>query len=483
MKKINLLLLATLLAGSLAAQTTVFHWQMSGTSAPVAGTALTATGGTIMPGTTDSGKSFTVESVAYVTGTPADMQALNGKGVKFGSNALFFTLNPADGVTFQAGDTIMICGYLPWKVSSSSEQTGDLTSNIATGADKNNYTVGKAVLATDAEVIYLSRAQGSSTAISAIKIVRPAPATEPWLTLSATEVELAVTPFAASDEAKVTLKGGNLTAGTYTLTVPNVAGLTVEPASVTVAADGTVNQDITLTYTSTVDVPEATAKVSVTIDELPAELTITYSARTTAYTQTTVSDSTTWDWSKAGVTEILLDSTSTPSLLDTIILANHPDIYNGGEFRSEALEVCGQYLVRDNKYFQGGYISFIAEKKGTVQVTFSNTGNRDANKGLGRVLHINGVATNDSTLTTKTLTVSAPVEVPAGQVTITSQMPSEPGINQFLRVYSITYVPEETGTALEQNSLFVPATKVIRNGQLLIIREGKTYTVQGVEVE
>ena len=144
MKKINLLLLATLLAGSLAAQTTVFHWQMSGTSAPVAGTALTATGGTIMPGTTDSGKSFTVESVAYVTGTPADMQALNGKGVKFGSNALFFTLNPADGVTFQAGDTIMICGYLPWKVSSSSEQTGDLTSNIATGADKNNYTVGKA---------------------------------------------------------------------------------------------------------------------------------------------------------------------------------------------------------------------------------------------------------------------------------------------------------------------------------------------------
>ena len=310
-----------------------------------------------------------------------------------------------------------------------------------------------------------------------------APATEPWLTLSATEVELAVTPFAASDEETVTLKGGNLTAGTYTLTVPNVAGLTVAPTSVTVAADGTVNQEITLTYTSTVDVPEATAKVSVTINELPAELTITYSARTTAYTQTTVSDSTTWDWTKAGSTEIKLDSTSTPSLLDTILLANVPGIYNGADFRSDALKVCGQYLVRDSKFFQGGYISFIAEKKGTVQVTFSNTGNRDANKGQGRVLYINDVATNDSTLTTKTLTVSAPVEVPAGQVTITSQMPSEPGISQYLRVYSITYVPEETGTALEQNSLFIPATKVIRNGQLLIIREGKTYTVQGVEVE
>ena len=376
----------------------------------------------------------------------------------------------------------MICGYLPWKVSSSSEQTGDLTSNIETGADKNSYTVGKAVLATDAEVIYLSRAKGNSTAISAIKIVRPAPATEPWLTLSATEVELAVTPFAASDEAKVTLKGGNLTAGTYTLTVPNVAGLTVEPASVTVAADGTVNQDIKLTYTSTVDVPEATDKVSVTIDKLPAELTITYSARTTAYTQTTVSDSTTWDWTKAGIDVIELDSTSTPSRLDTILLANVRGIYNGAAFRSDALMVRGQYLVRDSQYFQGDYISFIAENKGTVQVTFSNTGTRDEKKGKGRVLYINGVATNDSTLTTDKID-SKPVEVPAGQVTITSQMPSEPGISQYLRVYSITYVPQETGTALEQNSLFVPATKVIRNGQLLIIRDGKTYTMQGVEVE
>lgn len=480
MKKFNLLLLATLLAGSLAAQTTVFHWQMSGTSAPVAGTALTATGGTIMPGTTDSGKSFSVESVAYVTGTPADMQALNGKGVKFGANALFFTLHPADGVTFQAGDTIMICGYLPWKVSSSSEQTGDLTSNIETGADKNSYTVGKAVLATDAEVIYLSRAKGNSTAISAIKIVRPAPATEPWLTLSATEVELAVTPFAASDEETVTLKGGNLTAGTYTLTVPNVAGLTVEPASVTVAADGTVNQDIKLTYTSTVDVPEATAKVSVTINKLPAELTITYSARTTAYTQTTVSDSTTWDWTKAGIAEIKLDSTSTPSLLDTIILANVQGIYNGADFRSDALEVCGQYLVRDGKFFQGVYISFNAERKGFVTVNYSNTAGNAA-----RSLVVNG--TKDAAVSsadTKTVQTSSKMSVNAGKVVIMfAETADNTNETKYARVYSITYVPEETGTALEQNSLFVPATKVIRNGQLLIIREGKTYTVQGVEVE
>ena len=42
---------------------------------------------------------------------------------------------------------------------------------------------------------------------------------------------------------------------------------------------------------------------------------------------------------------------------------------------------------------------------------------------------------------------------------------------------------EPIGSALDQTQVEAKATKVIRNGQLLIIREGKTYTVQGVEVE
>ena len=39
------------------------------------------------------------------------------------------------------------------------------------------------------------------------------------------------------------------------------------------------------------------------------------------------------------------------------------------------------------------------------------------------------------------------------------------------------------GSAVEQAQVAVKAVKVLRDGQLLIIREGKTYTVQGVEVE
>lgn len=313
-----------------------------------------------------------------------------------------------------------------------------------------------------------------------------APKTEPWLTLSATEVELAVTPFAASDEAKVTLKGGNLTAGNYTLTVPNVAGLTVEPASVTVAAaDGTVNQDIKLTYTSTVDVPEATAKVSVTINELPAELTITYSARTTAYTQTTVSDSTTWDWSKAGATTIQFTDASVPSKSDTILLANVEGIVNDANFNSQALSVCGEYMFRidnDKKFFQGGYISFNAERKGFVTVNYSNTGANAA-----RSLVVNG--TKDAAVSsadTKTVQTSSKMSVNAGKVVIMfAETADDTNATKYARVYSVTYTVDKSGdigSSLNQAQVEAKAVKVIRDGQLLIIRDGKTYTAQGVEV-
>ena len=38
-------------------------------------------------------------------------------------------------------------------------------------------------------------------------------------------------------------------------------------------------------------------------------------------------------------------------------------------------------------------------------------------------------------------------------------------------------------TALEDHTVATPATKTLRNGQLLILRDGKTYTVQGQEVK
>ena len=48
-------------------------------------------------------------------------------------------------------------------------------------------------------------------------------------------------------------------------------------------------------------------------------------------------------------------------------------------------------------------------------------------------------------------------------------------------VYTVTV--KSGATAVENTAVAAPAMKVIRDGQLLIIREGKTYTAQGIEVQ
>ena len=48
-------------------------------------------------------------------------------------------------------------------------------------------------------------------------------------------------------------------------------------------------------------------------------------------------------------------------------------------------------------------------------------------------------------------------------------------------VYTVTV--KSGATAVENTAVAAPAVKVIRDGQLLIIRDGKTYTAQGVQVQ
>ena len=482
MKKINLLLLATLLAGTTMAQTNYHALEADETIYT-------------KPGILNALDWFDKPS-EYTTKTsqtmldPTDLT----KTVKLDTVVQVKKGNDKKVVAFNVTNCDSVCLF--YKNSSSSDKRGIRALVTAEGGTSQTFDseqagtdpayFGFALIGSESYKITIQGIQGEAGGdvnLGIIYLHKATPTTEPWLTLSATEVNLAVTPFAASDEETVTVKGGNLTAGTYTLTVPNVAGLTVEPASVTVAADGTVNQDIKLTYTSTVDVPEATAKVSVTINELPAELTITYSARTTAYTQTTVSDSTTWDWTKAGSGTMQLSSTTTPTKNDTILLANYDGITNDETFRSDALIVCGEYLVRDSKYFQGGYISFNAENKGFVTVKYSNTGGNAA-----RSLVVNGTKDDAvSSAESKTEVTSSKMSVNAGKVVIMfAETADTTNASKYARVYSITYTVDKSGdisTAFDQTQVEAKAMKVIRDGQLLIIRDGKTYTAQGVQVQ
>ena len=303
----------------------------------------------------------------------------------------------------------------------------------------------------------------------------------PVLEATKSALDFSLNAFETTKSATFTVSGYNLTGEASVSTLP--AGFTLDPTTLTIT-DGAVDQAFTLTYTAEAAVEASNANLVFTVGTTTVTIALTY-GKIAALTQTIVTDSTTWDWSKASATaEIKLTDTSIPSKNDTILLANVDGYVNDANFNSQALLVRGEYLIRESKFFQGDYISFNVEKAGTVKVEFSNTGNRTNAETETRYLYVNGAKTAAGSLKSDANVTSEEIAVPAGKVEITFMLPDETKGNQYGRVYKVTYrVKEDIGAALNQVQAEVKAVKVIRDGQLLIIREGKTYTAQGVELQ
>ena len=491
MKKIKLfsLVAAALFTGStMAADVTLFTTNFStadGWSTESIITSSQTTNTKVIKGTTISFKGYKTSDLTVAVG---ETEGADG--------TLTFTGN---NLSASAGDASAANYYMAIPVSNVNgtltvTTTGDATKWYYSYDDGNKGTiVGRAqasenrkftitgLINSDVTVYIGSNAKkmNSITFTTPEKIAT----TEPSLKFIEESVTLNVTPYTTTAVAELTLKGENLAEGTYNLTMPTVTGLTITPTSVTVAAEGTLNETITLSYTSDVNVEAASTKLALNIGELTASTTINYSANVDLLTQTIVTDSTTWDWSKAGATTIQFTDASVPTKNDTILLANVDGIANSEEFNSQALLVNGEYMIRDSKFFQGGYISFNAERKGFVTVNYSNTGGNAA-----RSLVVNG--TKDAAVSSadnKTEQTSSKMSVNAGKVVIMfAETADETNATKYARVYSITYTVDKSGdigAALNQVQAEVKAVKVIRDGQLLIIREGKTYTAQGVELQ
>jgi hypothetical protein len=161
--------------------------------------------------------------------------------------------------TFEAGDTVVV------------------TVTPAEGYHVVTVTAGNAVLEpVEGVYSFVMPAQDvtvSATFAETIIIV-------PTLAVDPASVNLKATAAEPADTAKVTFSGTHLTPGTYNLTIPNLAGLTVAPQSVTVAADSTLNAEVTIVYTSAVNVAAAATEISLAIDTLNAKVTINYGALT-----------------------------------------------------------------------------------------------------------------------------------------------------------------------------------------------------------
>jgi hypothetical protein len=193
--------------------------------------------------------------------------------------------------------------------------------------------------------------------------------------------------------------------------------------------------------------------------------------------QVDVTETTVWDWTKAGsVSTIQWTDKTSPAKNEEVLLANVDGINNSKDFNSQALLFSGEYPVRDGKYAQGAYIIFNAAVDGSVQVVFSNTGGGDRPK---RYIAVNGVVNTEVGSDTADKATSAKIDVKKGEVMIEGSFEEhEP---QYIRIYSITFTAGGA-TAIDNTEVEAKAVKVIRDGQMFIMKNGVLYNAQGAVV-
>ncbi len=477
MKKI--LTLTAAIISAMAMNAAAGSWQFSGGNAPAVNSSETGTNMKVEFLTSDAAKSFGNESAAYNAAVPADLKSKGSKGIKLGGNALYLKAYLTDGTSFKKGDTLHVCGYNPWKISSSDAHSGDVETSLATGTSKADYNVGKVVLAKDVDTLYLMRAAGSGTCIAAIKYAVFVDPGVPMLSADKEELDLQIGRTGeASKEASFTLSGIHLDGLTTNIEFPTHDGLTIDQNTLDVAVDGTLSQTFKVTYAPTVAEEEFNGKITITAGTISVEIALNCNVKA-KLVQASISESTTWDWTKAAaVTEIRLTDATTPKKNDTTLLANVDDVVNDENFNSQALLFAGEYIVRDGTYCQGTDLIFNTTVAGTLKIKYSNTGNNGT-----RYVLVNGAKIDGDPGSTSTTAHEASVAVKAGEVRIAAGVKAD-STREMLRFSVITFTKDDGGaTAIDNTDAAVKATKVLRDGQVLILRDGKFFNALGVEVK
>lgn len=253
-----------------------------------------------------------------------------------------------------------------------------------------------------------------------------------------------VTPLATKD---ITITGNNLS-GEASISFPTVDGLSISPSTIDVV-DGKVDAKLTVSYTSLEEVAETSAEMSISVGETKLNIPITYSSSAASTNIKPVSEATTWDFSKTGVTsEINLNSEGNPTTVDEFILSDATEyIKADATFDAEAIAVGA--VARFNKaYFQGKVIKIKTTVPGTITVKFSDTGSKAPRK--ERTVVVNGVSSSSKSNNTTAVTTED-IEVAAGEITINGAYVEDESI-QPLRFYSLTFTPLEVPTSITLNS-------------------------------
>ena len=261
-----------------------------------------------------------------------------------------------------------------------------------------------------------------------------ATADDPKLKLNASEVNLAAVPLYPKATATVTLTGVNIPDGDYTVSLPSIDGLSIEPTSFT-AKEGKVNQEFTITYTSTADMDKKEGVISfdggTTVD-----LTVVVSSRSTRYEQETVRSDAKWDWTGLKEEVDLKKLSEDVQKAETLMAEFETQINFVESFGDPyAISVKGMQYPSRKGFAQGsGSINIITNVPGTVTIEYSNTGDNN-----NRWLTVNGAQFGDEAVGTTKRTATSPV-VPAGLVSIKG--------TGALRYYTIEFTPADAPTAI-----------------------------------
>ena len=253
--------------------------------------------------------------------------------------------------------------------------------------------------------------------------------TAPIISTNPKSINLQATESGEVVNSSFTITGSNLTDGIYDLAIPSVAGLSVSPTSFTVS-NGSVNQTVNVSYSSTKNVPSNTASITASVDDINLRVDVNYSASVVSWTLQPISTAKEWDFgtkvtsSSDGELKYTGDDATTEH-----VYANIPELTFTDPFDATALAFTGTNPFRSNskKFCQDGTLHFKTSVPGTIKVKFSDTGSSASATAVKRYLVVNDEnteywtsreKTGDDSYAAQLNVTTGEISVPAGDVTI-----------------------------------------------------------------
>ena len=242
----------------------------------------------------------------------------------------------------------------------------------------------------------------------------------------------------ARKSAVITLTGKNLEPGsTVTLTKDaKASNITIDSETFTVGSDGTLSQQILVTYEGTAaQAQDNTVLTFVYSEDTKATATVTYgreAAFTGASDVTPVSIKTVWDWSNTA--SIINPAQDVYMAFNDIELGEGQAWPEG--FTAANLAGSGTYYANNiSKCFEGKELYFKTRCKGTIDVEFS------AASGNNITLAVNGENTSFSSNSTNSVTAKK-IPVGVGGVLLQAHTTGLTTGEQDMRIYKVTFTPD-----------------------------------------